>query len=95
MLKRQKKSILKNKYKLLKSNTFHLYTIHRFYKFNSGIKFKNRIFFLKKNILFKNFNVCLISGKSASRNTYLKFNRNISNSFVRFNYFANIKAFGK
>ena len=95
MLKSSKKRIIQTKHRLLKLTEKNKYQVGKFYQLNSNIVFKKRNFFFKNSDQLKNFNVCLISGKKKSINTYLKLNRSVSNSFVRFNYFPNIKAFGK
>lgn len=94
-MKKKKKNILKNKMQILNYFFFLNYQINKYFKKNNNLKHVFRSYLFKKNIISKKFKICLISGKKKSINSCLRLNRSVSNSFVRFNYFPNIKAFGQ
>lgn len=94
-MKKNKKNILKNKKALLNYSLFLNFQINKFFKKNNFLKHISRNYLFKSFLISKRLSTCLISGKKKSINSYLKFNRSVSNSFVRFNYFPNIKAFGQ
>lgn len=95
MLKTNKKKILKNKIFLLKNSFYFNFKIKTFLNNNSNISFLKRSNLKKKNFFSRSVKICLISGKKKSINSYIKLNRSVCNSFLRFNYLPNLKAFGQ
>lgn len=95
MIKKNKRKIIKNKIYLLNNNFYFLLQINNFFKNNNNISNLKRAKLFHFHLKSKKNNICFFSGKKKSFNSYLKINRSVANSFLRFNYFPNLKNFGQ
>lgn len=95
MLKVNKRKLLKNKSKLINHYIFFNYQLYKFLRKNNSIQNKFRVKYFKFFLKSYKYKLCLMTGKGKATHNYLKLNRSICNSFLKFNYLPNLKIFGQ